>query len=64
LNFLSIYKVSLARSQAERVGDDVREMIGRLKEKVPMRRGLYSEWQHTLEAMKSNTIDHGIKQAG
>jgi hypothetical protein len=52
LNFLSIYKVSLARLQGERVGDDVREMIGRLMDKDPMRRVLYSEWQWTIEAMK------------
>jgi hypothetical protein len=52
LNFLSIYKVSLARLQSEKVGDDVREMIGRLMEKDPMRRGLYIEWQKTIEATR------------
>jgi hypothetical protein len=64
LNFLSIYKVSLARLEGESVGDEVREMIGRLKENDPMRRGLYNEWQRTIEAMKCNTVDHGVKQAG
>jgi hypothetical protein len=52
LNFLSIYKVSLARLQSEKVGDDVREMIGRLMEKDAMRRGLYIELQKTIEAMR------------
>lgn len=52
LNFLSIYKVSLARLQREKVGDDVREMIGKLIEKDPMRRGLYSEWQRTLDSLR------------
>jgi hypothetical protein len=44
--------VSLARLQGQRVGDHVKEMIGRLIEKDPMRRGLYSEWQWTIEAMR------------
>jgi hypothetical protein len=44
--------VSLARLQSEKVGDDVREMIGRLMEKDAMRRGLYIELQKTIEAMR------------